>query len=582
VQIVENVAYVLAGESSPTDSLEIIDVSDPATPSRLGSWSVGVSGFAKMQVVGKRVYFAAYGLRVVDVSDPAHPSLIGSYTAPDLAMGMQVDGDYVYIVSGLQLSGGWPPLPYAAQVQIFDLQNPVHPTVRGSYQYDVLWQVWDIQVVGHRAYLVGGTGGTPCYMYIVDVRIPTQPMLLSRYLVGGSAWSVRVVGNIAYIAAGYDGLQIVDVSDPVNLRLLGRYISIPVEGVEVVGNMAYIANSGGMQIIDVSNPLSPTLRGSYAGSLGWGSTVPVQVVDNLAYVTANSGGYGRLKIIDVTNSMTPTLRGTYATPGVATSVQVVGNLVYVTYMAGGSPNAGGGLAIIDISNPDRPILRGIANMPGRPTNVAVANNYAYIADLEGGLQIVDVLDPALPKLEHSYDVPGVWAWAVAVTDYLVYVSDYAAGLEIVWFAPPVSATIPSTGGDLRSTPDMTTYTFPTNTFTAPVMITHTARFASSVPATGELVNIGHTFEVTATWVMTGEAAFPSRPYHIAIQYSEDERGVAIENTLALYAWDGRLWMKEPSSKVNPMTNTITAMPDHLSLWTVLGETRRVSLPLVQR
>lgn len=56
----------------------------------------------------------------------------------------------------------------------------------------------------------------------------------------------------------------------------------------------------------------------------------------------------------------------------------------------------------------------------------------------------------------------------------------------------------------------------------------------------------------------------------------------IEQTLALHTWDGSQWVAEPSSSVDPATNTITATPNHLSLWAVLGETHRIYLPLVMR
>lgn len=55
---------------------------------------------------------------------------------------------------------------------------------------------------------------------------------------------------------------------------------------------------------------------------------------------------------------------------------------------------------------------------------------------------------------------------------------------------------------------------------------------------------------------------------------------ARESTLALYAWDGSQWVKEPSSAVDGAANVVTATPDPFSLWAVLGETCRVYLPLV--
>jgi hypothetical protein len=99
-----------------------------------------------------------------------------------------------------------------------------------------------------------------------------------------------------------------------------------------------------------------------------------------------------------------------------------------------------------------------------------------------------------------------------------------------------------------------------------------------------LAGIGHTFEVTAIYSDTGQPAqlAPGQTYTITVHYTDAEKGPVIEGTLALYYWDGNKWVKEPSSVVDPANNRVTARPNHLSLWAVLGETRRVYLPLVVR
>ena len=65
---------------------------------------------------------------------------------------------------------------------------------------------------------------------------------------------------------------------------------------------------------------------------------------------------------------------------------------------------------------------------------------------------------------------------------------------------------------------------------------------------------------------------PGQTYMITAQCTDAEKGAAIESTLALYDWNGPQWMQEPTSTVNTTSNTITATPNHLSLWAVLGET----------
>ena len=52
--------------------------------------------------------------------------------------------------------------------------------------------------------------------------------------------------------------------------------------------------------------------------------------------------------------------------------------------------------------------------------------------------------------------------------------------------------------------------------------------------------------------------------------------------LTLYSWDGENWIKEANSIVDGVANTVSATPDHFSLWAVLGETEVVYLPSVLR
>lgn len=145
--------------------------------------------------------------------------------------------------------------------------------------------------------------------------------------------------------------------------------------------------------------------------------------------------------------------------------------------------------------------------------------------------------------------------------------------------PAASAVVTVAGGVLTSTYDGTAYIFPSNTFSDTVIVTHTTVFTA--PSAGGLIPIfGHSFDLTAVYSSTGQPAQPAQPYTITVSYSDAQRGLAVENTLALYWWDGSQWVKEPSSVVDTVANTVTATPNHFSLWAILGETRRVFLPLV--
>jgi len=72
------------------------------------------------------------------------------------------------------------------------------------------------------------------------------------------------------------------------------------------------------------------------------------------------------------------------------------------------------------------------------------------------------------------------------------------------------------------------------------------------------------------------------PYTLTINYTDAEEGAAIEDTLRLYWRDGDRWILEPTGSVDAAQNRLTAYPDHMTLFAVLGETRRVYLPLAWR
>jgi len=152
--------------------------------------------------------------------------------------------------------------------------------------------------------------------------------------------------------------------------------------------------------------------------------------------------------------------------------------------------------------------------------------------------------------------------------------------EYIWSR--ISDTIGTGGGSLTSYYGDTTIQIPAGAITDTIVITYTPAYG--MPPGGNLTGIGHVFDATAVYSSTGQPAQIAfgHTYTVTVQYTDAEKGPAIENTLALYYWDGSQWVKEPSSVVDTVANKVTATPDHFSLWAALGETRRVYLPLIMR
>ena len=330
---------------------------------------------------------------------------------------------------------------------------------------------------------------------------------------------------------------------------------------------AYVGSSNALRIINISDPTNPVLVKAYS------TTYPIEdivVVGNYAYI---AGGTSGLRIINVADPSNPTELGSCDTPGEALGIDISGSYAYVA-------DKQGGLRVIDVSIPTAPVEVGHYTTSWA-LDIAAFGDYAYVSDRYGGLYIFNVTDPANPAQDGHYSTK---ANQVAISGFYVYVTTVVEGygMLILWFAPPVSASIPANGGSFTSEADHTAYTFPTGAFTDTVIITHTARFIGEVPSPGNLVGIRHFFDVTAVYSSTGQLAqiASGQTYTLTVQYTDAERGPAIESTLALYYWDGSQWVKEPSSVVDTVNNVVTAAPGHISKWAVLGETRRVYLPLV--
>jgi hypothetical protein len=222
-------------------------------------------------------------------------------------------------------------------------------------------------------------------LVIVDVSNPASPTLKGSYNTAGSSHGVAVEGNYAYVADDSNGLVIVDVANQAAPTLKGRYDTAGYpERVAVEGNYAYVADyANGLAIVDVSNPAEPTLKGTYNND-GY-FTSGVDVVGNYAYI-------GALKIVDVSNPLAPKLKGSYNNDGGANEVAVAGNYTYVA-------DGYNGLAIFDVSNPSSPILKGNYDTAGYSEGVAVAGNYTYVADDSNGLEIFRI--DILPVLQTS-------------------------------------------------------------------------------------------------------------------------------------------------------------------------------------
>ncbi|WP_413162054.1 cadherin domain-containing protein [Capilliphycus salinus ALCB114379] len=270
-----------------------------------------------VSIVGNLAYIAndREGLQILDISNPASPTLRGSIDTPGRAKDIAVAGNFAYIADD------------NGSLQVIDISNPATPTIVANAPTG--GEANGVAVAGNFAYVSDNNGG----LQIIDITDPTRPAPRGQIATPGRAWDVAVAGNFAYVAdAGNGGLRIFNITDPDNPTAAGNVSTgANARGVSVVGNLAYVANTGNnnLSIINVSSPASPQVVGVYNTG---GDAFGVSVSGDFAYVAYEADG---LQIVNVSDPTNPTLEYGLDTDGNALGVSVVGNSVYLADGNGG-------------------------------------------------------------------------------------------------------------------------------------------------------------------------------------------------------------------------------------------------------
>ncbi|WP_457624603.1 LVIVD repeat-containing protein [Persephonella sp.] len=266
---------------------------------------------------------------------------------------------------------------------------------------------------GNIAYVADGIEG----LQVIDISDPLNPFIIATVGTTDSANAVFLSGDTVYIAAGYSGLQIVDVSQPENPQVIR---SIDIQGyamdVFVKGDTAYVVDTvNGIKKIDLINSQITTL---YNSNLSKGVTLSAD--GNIVYVADGSNG---LTIINQSTSQTYSIK----TGSTATSV-VLSPDETIAYIANGA----GGLAIIDISDPDNLSIFSIVKFRGIARGVYLVDNTVYVTSEGSNLEIINVSDPANPVIISSIFTPGIPQDVAVLPDKkLAFVVGYNAGLQVI-------------------------------------------------------------------------------------------------------------------------------------------------------
>ena len=255
----------------------------------------------------------------------------------------------------------------------------------GSYEYLSLRSV---AVDGDYAFLATHLYGS---MLVLDISDPANPYLLYEYQPSHGGNKIYIQDNFLYAACGRQGMDIINISDPLDILLEGHW-SNSLTDVFASGTTAYVATWGdGLYILDISQPDDPYILGHHP-RVDYFEMWSISVSGDYACV----GGTGGMKIFDVRDPADPLHISDLNALTCVRGLIVRDNLAYLA-------DDVSGLRIVDITDPMAPSI--ISNLPtgDRALGLFLEGNLAYVADGFAGLSVINISDPFNPLLLASYD-----------------------------------------------------------------------------------------------------------------------------------------------------------------------------------
>ena len=236
------------------------------------------------------------GLQIVDISEPTQPAMRGFFQARGVPTDVAVRGDVAYLAD-------W---DHIAVVDVSDKDNLTAPfTIAGGANSVFISEARLYASHGSCSFRTGYCGGV---LHIYDVTNPKRPYPAGDLPVDQlPGHDVAVADNHAFVAG--KGVWVVDVDDEENLMVNGRYAleedSLYPAKIVVQDNIAYSLHYNGLHLLDVSQPTAPVLLGQYSTD---NYLQDLTVRGDTVYLI----GWNGLEIVNVADPANPQQIGSFA------------------------------------------------------------------------------------------------------------------------------------------------------------------------------------------------------------------------------------------------------------------------------
>lgn len=352
-----NICFLMCG----TDGILVLDTTRPTNPVLIDILKDGSTDSRNADSSAFRLYVAdgLNGLKVYNYSDRTDITLIGQMSI-DSGSAEFIEWDVAkkaYLTTG---AGG-----HLYQLNITDFSD-INYLWRQQYSPG---EATGVISVTSALYLCNDFD-----FKVIDIINKSVPIVIGEITFAGEPSATAVSGNTAVLAKGLTGIDIVNITDPLNPVLLSKYDDEENHyiDVEIKGDNIYCATSDGLKIIDVSDLKNPTLLHSVA----------VGAADKLA---------------------------------------INGDYVYLSV-------TGKDLCIVDISTPATAFEETTVDTAEKPNDIAIDGTYAYVAVGASGFQVIDITDPTSPTIEATQATTS--AEGIDAFGDLVAIADGTAGLKL--------------------------------------------------------------------------------------------------------------------------------------------------------
>ena len=352
--------------------LYALDLRWNGNPPVIGHSSDFGSAREAMLVDGDLIVLDGYGaLKSVDVSRPSLPEIIWSTSLDFNCLGFGLVEDVVFVANWIY------------GVKLLKLQGKTPAEILDS---EITYSVCkSLSLADDRIFAAAGTGGLMVFDY--DLKPSQTPGLA----IDGDCLEIRISGNLGFLSSNENGLNIVDLSDPGEIKILSNFKSEGwVRSSSYTGEHAFLANWQGIIAVDLADINFPVEEGFF--DTDYGST-KIEHRNDTVFVASSSG----LELYDVSDPENICFLSRFASDYPSLGINLIGETAILS-------SGLGGVYWLSLSG-DLGLISHIQT-GGKAYDAELKGNRIYIAEADSGITVWDISWRDQPRYIFKYQTTG--------------------------------------------------------------------------------------------------------------------------------------------------------------------------------